>query len=266
MAAAVLILLAAGILYRQSGKVKVDDTTVTRRQVEDWYQENGVLHTGETYSLISQVSGEILEICKQENDPVEAGEVLLRIDPRDYEYEKQIAEAQLAALQGEYDAARAGELMTQSPGEYLAAAKSSWESAESSLQAAQTLWTADQSLYNAGEISRLQYESDRSFYEAAFAACAEAKARYEESQARLTRLQAELEAENRAGTDAAQTSVDSLFYEGELTALSGQIEAARAGIDRLSRQIEGCTVRAPKAGIVMKWIAGNCPPFPPAVS
>jgi len=56
--------------------------------------------------LAAKVSGHVVSMTIEDNKPVKAGEVLLRIDPRDYQAAMDHAAAELASAQAAAEAAR----------------------------------------------------------------------------------------------------------------------------------------------------------------
>src|SRR5438874_1904217 len=94
LAAAVLglVLLAAGIAYwlHARGRVSTDDAFIEAR----------IIH------ISPKVGGQIVELDVTDNQRVRAGDVLLRIDPRDYEASAQQARAQVRAAEVEAQRAR----------------------------------------------------------------------------------------------------------------------------------------------------------------
>ena len=244
--AAVLLLAgAAGFAGYQFSALPVEYTEVVQEHVEDWYLENGTLKLGEDYMQISQISGDLSQVCVSENQPVSKGELMFVIDPRDYVYQRDLTQAELSGLRAQMDVARISEVMTASPAEYLASVRKQYESAQAALDAAATVWNADQALYAAGDISRMQYEADKSAYEAAQAALETSRARFEESSRRHAELAAELAAESDG-----EGSVDERFFAGEEAQLKAQIDAKETILRQLEDQIARCEVHADRSGII----------------
>ncbi|MBD2713713.1 HlyD family secretion protein [Microvirga sp. STR05] len=62
---------------------------------------------GDIYPILPRVSGPVLEVKVEDNQPVKKGDVLLTVDPADYQQRVNAAEAALAAAQANVVAARA---------------------------------------------------------------------------------------------------------------------------------------------------------------
>ena len=69
-AAAVVVLMGAGIMVYQGSTRAVECARVAIQDVEDYYTEDGVISFGEEYSIISEVNGPVKELLVKENDPV----------------------------------------------------------------------------------------------------------------------------------------------------------------------------------------------------
>ncbi len=249
-AAVLLAVIAVFAVRSLTSALNVEYVSLEKKQLEDWYQENGTISAGQNYTQLARTSGEIKEILVSENQAVKAGDVLLLIDAKDYEYERDLAEAELAGLKAQLDVERVSEFMTSSPDEYLASVEKQYAAAKTALDAATTVWTADQTLYAAGDISKMQYETDKASFETASAADEAAKPRYEESSRRYDELAAELSADG-------SKNIDQLFYEGESEQLKARIRAEETILAQLEDKISECTVTAGKSGVIKSLEAKN---------
>ena len=251
IAAAFLLLLAAGaavLLSGRRGAVRAELAEAVRGPVEDWYRENGVLSAGDLYTELSQVGGEVLEVPAGVNRSVKKGDLIVRIDATDYEYQKTLAEAALSGLRAQLELERMSQVMTTSPDEYLSGVERQYESAKAAFEAASSAFEADRTLYEAGDISRVQYENDRAAYEAALSAYEAAKKRFEESTGRYRSL-----AEEGAEGD----ELNERFYRSEEDALRAQIASQEASAKNLDEKIGKCMVRARQDGVIRSLAAQN---------
>ncbi len=241
-AAAGLLLAGTAVLIISGRGVKAEFTEARRCSVSDWYRENGVLKAGEAYTELSQVGGEILEVPVRVNRNVREGDLIVRIDASDYEYQKQLAEAALEGLRAQLELEKMSQLMTTSPDEYLAGVSRQYESAKAAYEAASSAYEADRTLYSAGDISRVQYETDRAAYESALAAYEAAKKRNEESAARYESLSSAL---------PEDATLSERFFRSEEQQLEAQIASQEAGLSNLLEKIAKCEVRARKNGVIL---------------
>ena len=238
----VLVLAAAlGTVMIQNQGLSVKIAEAERTTVEDWYTEEGVLSFGDSYQVVSQVSGAVKEIAVQENDRVEKGDVLVVIDSTDYEYAASLAKDTLDGLTAKLDQSRIGQVMTVSPQEYLSSSGKEAEAAEAALQSAKTVYEASKALFESGDISRAEYEKSEADYRAAELAGEQAKSRYEEGRSLLNSLKGE-------GID--ERTVNRRFYDSVLKELEAQVNAQKTQVDQLNDKLEKCTIRAEESGIV----------------
>src|SRR5262249_38181395 len=75
---------------------------VVRRVVLHPQTDDAVV-TADTIGIVPQVSGTITALHVKDNQRVKAGDLLLFIDPRPYEFAVQRARAEVAALEGELE-------------------------------------------------------------------------------------------------------------------------------------------------------------------
>lgn len=236
-AAAVLAIALLGL----SGGKKVELIEARIMSVEDRYTEEGVISSGGEYQVAARVSGPVEEVFVEENDRVKAGDALFSIDAREYEYEKALGESALKELKAQAQLNDIGQVMTESPQEYLESIRRQAAASQASYEAARSVYEGDQVLYESGAISRIQMEADAAAYEAALASYQQAKSRYEESALYLESLREQ-------GID--EGTINSRFYESEKNRLDAQIKAQETALEQIEERIGDCTVRAGADGIV----------------
>ena len=69
--------------------------------------------TGTSVPMASKIYGEIAEVRVDDNQAVKAGQILVRIDPRDYQARVDQAKAALALAESQAQAAQVGVPLTQ---------------------------------------------------------------------------------------------------------------------------------------------------------
>ena len=84
-AASVVLAIAGGIALRNGKSAAVEKADVVRGSFEDTYTVSAKISFGEASQVISEVSGRVLQTCVTLNQQVKAGDVLMRIDPSEYE-------------------------------------------------------------------------------------------------------------------------------------------------------------------------------------
>lgn len=238
--AVLLAAAAGGILFMQkSDAIAAETITVSAENVTDIYTEEGTITFGGEYYVTAQASGAVREVLVQENEEVQAGDVLFLIDSTDYAYQKRLAESALLGYEAQLERSRMNQLMTASPQEYLKNIKQEIETRRADYTAAKSVYDADKVLFEAGDISRVQLEAAAASYETASLAWQQTKSRYEESMQVLTQLKAE---------GMEESAINRRFYETETEQLGAQIEAQKTAIEQMEEQISRCEVRTEKAG------------------
>ncbi|MEK7952057.1 HlyD family secretion protein [Luteolibacter soli] len=195
--------------------------------------------TGRVHRIAAGVEGPLLEVVADDNEEVKSGQVLARIDPKEYEIlEKQA----IAAL----EQAKAGELQAQAAASEARAssrqadANISMAEAEvlqgrSKLDLAQSTDQRNDKLLRGSMHAISQAESDVSRSDVAAAEAIVAA-----GEAKLAAAQ--------AGKEAAQSSIQSA--EARVVSAQADIAAGKAAIEEARRKIELTTVTAPAAGRV----------------
>jgi membrane fusion protein (multidrug efflux system) len=133
--ALVLAALGASAFYYYDGRVSTDDAQVDAHIAP----------------IAPKVSGNVAEILVDDNEAVQAGQVLLRIDPRDYEARVAQARAALAAAESQSIGAHAGVPLVNSTTTSAAAA------AEAQLSAANADLTKAKTDFDRASSSELAY-------------------------------------------------------------------------------------------------------------
>jgi len=110
--AVILALLAGGLWYWQQRRAAAAEspyrtTTVERGNIRVAISATGTLSATSTIIVGSQISGQILEVLADFNDPVKKGQVIARIDPSTYEAQIQQGTAQIASARASLAQAQA---------------------------------------------------------------------------------------------------------------------------------------------------------------
>ena len=239
-AAAVLAAAVFGGISLKNGKaVAVEKAEAVREAFEDTYTISGNVSFGDSSMVISEVTGRIAETAVTLNQRVEAGDVLMRIDPSEYEYQRAQAAAQSAGYSAQLSQARISHLMTASPGEYLSNLQGGVTAAKDALAAAETQYNAAQQLYEAGGASKVELDSAKAAYDQALQAYNTANASYEKSSSVMDSL-----------AKQGITEENEQFYKSEEAQLGALISAQNTVVSHLDDLIAKCTITAPAAGTV----------------
>ena len=269
--AALVLVGVAGAWYYYSGRVTTDDAQVD----------------GHITPIASQVYGNVSQVLVLDNQEVKAGQVLLRIDPRDYQAQVAQAEAALALAEARAEAARVGVPLTQgTTRSAIAAATAEISAAHAESQRAQlayeTASTAGLS-YARAQVSKRQAQNalaqanlnrmkplvakaeiSQQQYDSYVSAAASAESDLKAAQEKLAEAQRQVQID-RAAMLAAQSQVNvAKAHLAEAHANTGQVpmrtadshsanasvEAAKANLDAAKLQLSYTTITAPTDGVV----------------
>ena len=168
--------------------------------------------------ITPRIAGEIVEVAVRENQLVKKGEVLVRIDPRDYQARLANAQAEAALVansrQQEMQAAMIDE------------ARASLSAAEADRVRVRKDYERAESLVKDGVATQARLDT--------------ASAGYQSAQAAVTR--------GSAGLKVARTQVGTL--EAERARLEAQLQAAKAAEQLAALDLEATVLRAPSDGLV----------------
>jgi membrane fusion protein, multidrug efflux system len=210
--------------------------------------------------ISARVSGTVIKVYYDDNQQVKAGDLLVELDPRDYEVAVQRAKAELATA--EANAAAAGvdiPLTTTTSSSQLTAADAAVTSAEHEIVAAQARVQEAQANYTkaASDLKRFEQlvqkdEISRQQYDAAVAAAAATKATLEAANAAVSNSQAKL-AQARAQAGAAHTVPEQIkMTKAKAGAALAEVERDRAQLAQAELNLQYTKVHAPVDGIVSK--------------
>jgi HlyD family secretion protein len=244
-----LIIIIGSIFATRSDTPEVTVVKIeTRPELRSTVTSSGEVRPIQFVNLTSEVQGRIDDITKKEGDPVQKGEILVRLDPNQLESS---ADAQLAAFQSAQDEVRSSQSMVSAAQNGLAQAEQSLNQAQVAVEnARQGVITAqtevdraqvelnaanremkrNEQLLESGVVSRQSFDESRDRVESARAALNTARARLEsqrisvkDSQARVASQQVAVK-DARRQVQAAGISVDSSQSRAEQQAavLRGQ--------------------------------------------
>jgi membrane fusion protein (multidrug efflux system) len=242
---ALAVVVAGLLVWRHfSGRESTDDAQID----------------GHVNPMAARVGGTVLAVLVADNQQVEKGTLLVRIDPRDYEVALARAQADLAENEATARAARTTVPLTSTTaGSQEAAADSDLAGAQARLAAAQAQLREAQGrerqtagdverfrpLLAKDEISKQQFDaastaadSARAFREAAEAAVHGAEKAIEAARARLAQART-----GRAQVDIVSSRADSA---------AAKVEMARAALDQAKLNLSYTEVKAPVGGVVSR--------------
>ncbi|WAL59861.1 HlyD family secretion protein [Thermocoleostomius sinensis] len=241
---------------------------------------------GNIYPISSRIPGTVQTIAVDDNQPVQAGQVLVQLDPHDYQVKVEQAQAALAVAQRQAQAAQAGISLANanaqaqtttaqgSVGEAIASissaqaalkeaqagvpfAQAQLAQSEANLQKAQTDDQRYETLYQQGAISAQQRDAARANYETAAAAVDANRQQVQQSQAKvaqaqqgIAQAQAQLQSSQGGIQQAQATGVQAEVNRSQYDAAVAQIAEAKAALQNAQLQLSYTQITAPATGRV----------------
>ena len=227
---------------------------------------------GHLIQISSRVSGHVLKVNIDENQYVDAGTVLVEVDPKDFETAVQQDEANLESAEASYEAANVnipvihintGSTLS-SAGADVVGAQAQIAQSQRQLQAAQARVAQAEANNNKAQldlqrytplvqrdvISKLQFDATVATAEGDKAALAEAQANLIGSQDAVRIARARL-AQSQAQYKNALTGPQQMAIQRAKTdQAAAQVEQARAALDQAKLNLSYTKIIAPVAGIV----------------
>jgi HlyD family secretion protein len=226
---AIAIVLVAAILVFAVRKEKASageffTSPVDMGPLRNTVNATGVVQTVVTVQVGSQVSGQVLELYADYNSMVKHGQLLAKLDPRNFDAQMENAQASVAAAQARVQSADA-ETKTQAAN--LLSAKANLEAARVARDNTAILFERSSELSKSGVVSKNDYDNAKANADSA-------KAKYEQAQAAVSQA----EAQNRAAAAGLQQA-------------KAQLLQAEADLNRAKLNLEYCNIYSPVDGVVI---------------
>jgi membrane fusion protein (multidrug efflux system) len=227
---------------------------------------------GNLIQISSRINGHVVEVNVQENQFVKAGQLLVKLDPSDYETAVQKDEANLASAQANYEALRvnlpvvnvntSSTLNTASAD--VTGANDSVSQAERQLQAAKAQVLAARANYTKAQLDLKRYtplvEKDvisKQQYDAAVATAAADEAALQQAQANVRanedaiRVARSRVVQAESSLKNAQTRPNQMAIQrSKVDQAAAQVQQAAAALAQAKLNLSYCVIKAPTAGIV----------------
>jgi membrane fusion protein, multidrug efflux system len=270
-AAIVLIAVAVSLFLYYRNRESTDDAQVD----------------GHITPIAAKVSGRISEVLVNDNQPVKAGQVIAKIDPRDYQAALDSANAALKLAQSEAlsasadvprtrgnvssgtssadagllgaeaDLARAQAFYAQAQNADLAFAEANVAKSKANAELAQADLERYKPLMDKGEISKQQYDAAKANADATASALQaeqetirQAHGNIDIAKAQLNAAQARVE-QAKAGVSSARADVNQISARtADVQAKLAKVEQARANVDAAQLNLSYAQIVAPIDGVV----------------
>jgi membrane fusion protein (multidrug efflux system) len=227
---------------------------------------------GNLIQISSRIKAHVIDVKVQQNQYVNAGDVLVQLDPKDFETALQQDEANLAAAEANYAAANVNlpvinintSSTLSSAGADVASADAGVSQADRQLEAAQAQVVQAQANYTKAKLDLERYtvlvQKDvisKQQYDAAVAAAAADAAAVNQAQANVQAAQAEIRmahdrvAQAQSSLKTAQTRPNQIAIQrARVDQAEAQVKQAQAALAQAQLNLSYCTIKAPVAGIV----------------
>jgi membrane fusion protein (multidrug efflux system) len=240
------------------------------------------------YAVNARVGGTLVAVNVRENQIVEAGEVLIQIDDRDFRNALSKAEADLGVAEAAYREARAGLPVTSSEtGGRISHSEASLTQAKAGVEAAQKDFDVAQARLNLAtarsgevqaayakavkdldrmktliakdEVSQQQYDAAVTAFDTAKAALDSSRASIQEAQSNMSAAQARV-SQARSAMGVAESDLETsktapqevAVTQARIDTAAARVSQAKAAIEQVRTNIEYAVVRAPVAGMVTR--------------
>lgn len=215
---------------------------------------------GDIVPISSRVGGTVRQVLVSDNQYVEAGTVLVEVDPTDYNVALLRAEAELADARANAQAARTGvPLANTTTSSQLDIARANKGSTQRQVEGAQAQLREAEANYRKAaadlqrlkplaekdEISRQQFDAVVAQEEAAKAAVESAKAAVATAQSQVQQASAQVSA---ASTVPEQVNIT----RAKASAADAQVQKNAAAVEQAKLNLSYATIEAPVSGIVSR--------------
>lgn len=215
---------------------------------------------GHIAPISARVSGTVIRVLHDDNDFVKAGDLLVELDPKDYQVALDRARADLANAEASATAAHVSvPLTTTTSSGQLAAADAAVKAAEREIQAAQARVQEAQANYTkvSADLKRMEQlvqrdEISRQQYDAAVAAAASSRATLDAANAAVASAESRA-AQARAQAEAAHTVPEQIkVTRARAGAAVAEVQRARAAVEQAELNLQYTKIAAPVTGVLSK--------------
>src|SRR5205809_5517556 len=217
-------ILAFSMRSQKSSSAEFFTSRVAAGALRNVVNATGVVQTVVTVQVGSQVSGQVEELYADFNSIVKRGQLLAKLDPRNFQAQVENARANVAAAEARIRSAEA-ELKTQAAN--LQSAKANLEAARVARDNTATLFQRASELSKSGVVSKNDYDNAKANADSA-------QAKFEQAQAAIDQVEAQ------SNASAAQ-----------LEQVKAQLEQAQADLNRAQLNLDYCNIYSPVDGVVI---------------
>ena len=220
----VVVVLVVSVKNQKPSGSEYFTTNVETGPLRNVVNATGVVQTVVTVQVGSQVSGQVQELYADYNSVVKRGQLLARLDPRNFQAQAENSRANVAAAQARVRSADA-EVKTQVAN--LQSAKANLEAARVARDNTATLFSRANELSRNGVLSKNDYDNAKANADSA-------QAKYEQAQAAIAQVEAQ---SNATAAQAEQARA--------------QLQQAQADLNRAQLNLDYCNIYSPVDGVVI---------------
>ncbi len=225
---AVVLIVVLVVLFsarnQRAANVEFLSAPVERGPLRNVVNATGVVQTVVTVQVGSQVSGQVVEIYADFNSVVKRGQLLAKLDTRNFEAQIQNAEASVAAAQARV---RSSDADIQTNKANQASARANLEAARVTRDNTLLLFNRGKEMLDKGVASQNDYDNAKANYDSAVAKYDQAKASVDQATA-------------QGASSAAQVEQ-----------ARAQAQQAQADLERAKLNLEYCNIYSPVDGVVI---------------
>jgi membrane fusion protein (multidrug efflux system) len=231
-----------------------------------WYSTRNLETTddafvdGNAVQLAPRIAGTVVTLAIDDNQFVHKGDLLVALDPRDYEVAVENARAALANATAQAAVAQANLALTQ------ASTAATLEQARSGVEYAKAAVSESNAQVVAAQAEAVRAREDAARYQQLVKVDAASRQRFEQAQAATRSADAQLRAAQDAVAvasaqvgqaqgklDEAKTAPQQVeVRQAELAAAEAQVAAARAALDQAELNLSYTRIVAPEDGVITK--------------
>jgi membrane fusion protein (multidrug efflux system) len=246
VAAVVLVILGLGIFFWHYYSIResTDDAQID----------------GHIDPISPRVTGTVINVLHDDNQFVQAGELLVELDPKDYEVAVDRARADLASAQANAVAANVGVPLTQTTSSsQLTAADAAVKAAQREVESAKARLNEAQAnnAKVAADLKRMEMliakdEVSRQQYDAAVAAATSARATVDSANAQVASAESRA-AQAQAQAEAARTVPEQLkVTQARAGAATAEVQRAVSALAQAELNLKYTKIYAPVTGVLSK--------------
>jgi len=207
-----------------------------------------------------RVSGTVLRVLADDNQAVKAGDLLVELDPKDYEIAVQRARADLADAQANAAAANVNVPLTSTTSSgQLTAATAGVTAAEREVEAANARVQEAQANYTKVEADRKRLETlvqrdevSHQQYDAAVAAAAAARATLDATRSAVASAQSRVAQASAQAASAGTVPEQMKVTRSRASAALAQVDKFRSALAQAELNLQHTRIVAPVAGVLSK--------------